>query len=348
MNRRTVVLMACATLLSPCAPAIAQEKPYYEGKTVQLILPFGSGGATDLRARAVVPFLQKYIPGNPHIVVQNMAGAGGAAGMTYFETRSKPDGLTMAMGSAATPLRWIAKANGHNYDLGTMRLVAAFPGSMVLYGKADVARTVDDLVASKNLFSAHTSEFSLLAAETSEMATYLGFPLKRVYGYTASKDMLLAVQRGEAQISATTAVAYASEAQPLVDKGEIVPFFQFGYAVGDGIVGDKRISQIPLVWDYYRQQTGKDPKAHAEWPKVQAIATLRATGQTLFLPHGTPDEIYDIVVKAMKTIAESNDYQETMRRMSRVGDLLLVGKEAQETFDRLKLIPLEIASQLQD
>jgi hypothetical protein len=40
---------------------------FYQGKTITIIHGRAPGGSGDLRVRAVVPFLQKYIPGNPKL-----------------------------------------------------------------------------------------------------------------------------------------------------------------------------------------------------------------------------------------------------------------------------------------
>ena len=55
----------------------AAEAPYYQGKNVTFLINFAAGGPTDIEGRIVARFLARHIPGNPFVVVQNMAGAGG-------------------------------------------------------------------------------------------------------------------------------------------------------------------------------------------------------------------------------------------------------------------------------
>ena len=55
--------------------AFAQE-PFYKGKTIRIIVGFSAGGGFDTYARSVARHIGKQIPGNPTIVVENMAGAG--------------------------------------------------------------------------------------------------------------------------------------------------------------------------------------------------------------------------------------------------------------------------------
>ena len=52
------------------------QSPFYQGKTIRIIHGRNAGGSGDLRVRAMVPFLQKYIPGNPTIIHEFMPGGG--------------------------------------------------------------------------------------------------------------------------------------------------------------------------------------------------------------------------------------------------------------------------------
>src|SRR3989338_6775934 len=49
---------------------------FYRGKTVRIIVGFSAGGGYDAYSRVIGRHLGKYIPGNPAIIVDNMAGAG--------------------------------------------------------------------------------------------------------------------------------------------------------------------------------------------------------------------------------------------------------------------------------
>ena len=66
--------------------------PYYEGKTVRLIVAFAPGGGFDTYSRAIGRHLGKNIPGNPTVIVDNMTGAGGIVQANYMFRQAKPDG----------------------------------------------------------------------------------------------------------------------------------------------------------------------------------------------------------------------------------------------------------------
>jgi tripartite-type tricarboxylate transporter receptor subunit TctC len=54
------------------------QAPFYQGKTITLLVGSGPGGMGDLRAKALASGLNKNIPGNPIIFFQYMPGAEGS------------------------------------------------------------------------------------------------------------------------------------------------------------------------------------------------------------------------------------------------------------------------------
>jgi tripartite-type tricarboxylate transporter receptor subunit TctC len=82
-------LLAIALLLF-AAPVLAAwpEKP------INLIVAYPPGGGTDLVARALQPYLEKYLGGGARIVVVNRSGAGGEVGMAALAAAA-PDGYTI-------------------------------------------------------------------------------------------------------------------------------------------------------------------------------------------------------------------------------------------------------------
>jgi tripartite-type tricarboxylate transporter receptor subunit TctC len=67
----------------------------YPDKPIQLIVPYGAGGSTDLLARAIAQVAPKYFP--QPLVVVNKGGGGGIPGRVDV-ARSKPDGYTLLFG----------------------------------------------------------------------------------------------------------------------------------------------------------------------------------------------------------------------------------------------------------
>ena len=62
---------AAAAFTAPVAALSLKDKK------VTFIVPYKEGGGTDTMARIFQPFLQKYLPGNPTILVLNQPGGAG-------------------------------------------------------------------------------------------------------------------------------------------------------------------------------------------------------------------------------------------------------------------------------
>ena len=91
----------------------------YPEKPINLIVPFGAGGGTDVMARTFTPFVEKYLGGGASIVVINKPGASGLIGYTEV-AKAKPDG----------------------YTIGTFNT----PGGITLYIQGTARYTLDGLV----------------------------------------------------------------------------------------------------------------------------------------------------------------------------------------------------------
>jgi hypothetical protein len=61
------VLVAALISFLVSGEALSQT-PFFQGKTVTIVQGRDPGGTGDMRVRAMMPFLQKHIPGNPTIV----------------------------------------------------------------------------------------------------------------------------------------------------------------------------------------------------------------------------------------------------------------------------------------
>jgi hypothetical protein len=56
-------------------PIFAQA-PFYQGKTIQVVVGSAPGGLYDQWGRLLAKSMGKYIAGNPNMIVQNMPGGG--------------------------------------------------------------------------------------------------------------------------------------------------------------------------------------------------------------------------------------------------------------------------------
>jgi tripartite-type tricarboxylate transporter receptor subunit TctC len=102
----------------PLFPNIVySQAPYYQGKTITMLRGGEPGGSGDMQARALIPFLKKYIPGNPTIIVENVPGAAGMKAVNQVYSTAKPDGLTIAAVGSGLASGAILGLPGARYDI---------------------------------------------------------------------------------------------------------------------------------------------------------------------------------------------------------------------------------------
>jgi tripartite-type tricarboxylate transporter receptor subunit TctC len=106
MLRRLVI----AATVSTAFASLANAQPFPE-RAMTMIVPFAAGGAADTTGRIMADAMSKHL--GQTIVVENVAGAGGATGSLRGKT-AKPDGYTIGLGHMGTH----AASVGSNPKLG--------------------------------------------------------------------------------------------------------------------------------------------------------------------------------------------------------------------------------------
>jgi tripartite-type tricarboxylate transporter receptor subunit TctC len=92
--------LAAAALLLPalCGPAVAQPADsFYKGREMKFVLSANASGGYGAYARILQTYLEKHIPGRPHIVQQSMIGAGGIVAANWLANVAPKDGSVIAM-----------------------------------------------------------------------------------------------------------------------------------------------------------------------------------------------------------------------------------------------------------
>jgi tripartite-type tricarboxylate transporter receptor subunit TctC len=106
-----------AVLFMALAGHTPAQTDFYKGKTITVVQIVGAGGSGDMRRRALFPYLQKYIPGNPTIVSEYMPGAGGRKAANHVYRVARPDGLTIGGMSSSLVTNAILDTGGVQYDM---------------------------------------------------------------------------------------------------------------------------------------------------------------------------------------------------------------------------------------
>jgi tripartite-type tricarboxylate transporter receptor subunit TctC len=134
---------AVGALVFGLATAAAAE---YPERPVNMIIPFGAGGATDISARTIAEPLGKVV-GKP-LIMANVTGAGGATG-SVAAMNAKPDGYTMLFTRVGSHSVNPAMKATLPYTLDDFRYVTVYeinPFACAVAADSDI-NSMDDLVA---------------------------------------------------------------------------------------------------------------------------------------------------------------------------------------------------------
>ncbi|MCK9363400.1 MAG: tripartite tricarboxylate transporter substrate-binding protein [Syntrophales bacterium] len=257
--------------------------PYYQGKTITLIVGFSPGGGYDQLSRILAKYMPKHIPGEPVILVQNMTGAAGMVAANNLYNIAKPDGLTFGIFNRGMPFAQLLKAPGVQFDLRKYAwLGSAAEESATLALRADLPfKTLDDVLKSKEpimIGSAggpadSNTQFVVLLKE------YLKMNVKTI-NYPASSEVMLAIERKEVDgrgASSTSIKRY-------VDRGLVRLWIRGKYA-GEGT------ENLPVDEDLVTDKIGKT---------IMAMRSATdGVGRPYVAPPGTPANVMKILREGM-------------------------------------------------
>lgn len=139
---RVAASLAMAFALAPLA-----AKADYPEKPISIVVGYAAGGGTDILARTVAPYVEKYLGGNAKLVIKNVPGAGGQIGFTQV-ARAAPDGYTIGTFNlpAAAAMTYDRKAE-YTMDSFTYLVNMVEDPSTLVVNKESPIKSVGELVA---------------------------------------------------------------------------------------------------------------------------------------------------------------------------------------------------------
>jgi tripartite-type tricarboxylate transporter receptor subunit TctC len=196
-----------AALVLPEQAWAQNAKPFYDGKTIQLVVASGPGASTDIGARLLGRFLGKHIPGHPGIIVQNMPGAGGLVAANHIYNLAKPDGLTLVAVTRSNYLDQMVGKPEVRFDFRKFSWIGSFnKAPMMIACRSDTPyKSVAAMRAAKTpprFGQSGTGSISYVFANLVSKA--LDLRIKNVLGFGSGREIDLGMERGEADCRATS------------------------------------------------------------------------------------------------------------------------------------------------
>lgn len=283
--------------------------PYYEGKTIEVIIPFPVAGGSDIWIRTITPYLDKRIPGTPKFNFRNIGGGRGIPGMMEFAVKAKPDGLMLLVSSATNYFPVLLGDKAAKYDFRQWKPLLVNPVGGVMYASpAAGIKRVEDLAKAKNLIYGGISAIGL------DLIPLISFELlemdaKGVLGFRGRGEARIAFERGETNIDYQTTPAYNATVVPLIQEGKAIPLMSFGQLDDSGnIVRDPAVPDLPTVPEVYEKIKGKKPSGKF-WETYKVfMPSAFAVQKILWVKADAPAEVLQVFYAAADQLGKDKDF----------------------------------------
>jgi tripartite-type tricarboxylate transporter receptor subunit TctC len=243
-------------------------------------------------ARMVARYLPKYLPGSPTVIVQNMPGANSIIAANHVYNVARPDGLTLGLFNRNLPLGQLVKVEGVRYDMTKFAWIGSTSSeTTILAIRSDLPyRTYTDLQKAEPAViigatgpGANTYDFPLL------LRAFLKLNLRIISGYPSSSDIMLAIERKEAD---GRAGSYSS-IKPFLDRGLVRAVIRARASIPE-------IARLPADEDLA-------PDARAK-----AVMALRSTPEVIGRPFvtspGTPADIVNALREGFVKVTQDREF----------------------------------------
>jgi tripartite-type tricarboxylate transporter receptor subunit TctC len=306
-----IAILVSIFFLLVAVPAVHGQAPFYQGKTISIIVGTKAGDVYDLYPRMLSPYLTKYIPGNPNIIIQNVPGAASLIAANQVYNVAKPDGLTIGAIYPALYFEQLIKRPEVKFDWNRFGWIGStVTSNHLMYMRADTPyKAIDDVRKSSTAPKCGATGVTSTGYYMPKlMEETLGTKFDIVSGYVSGQDIDLAVERGELQCRAFTITAYFAR-EPFISwrKRNFV-----NVLIQTGNKRDSRIKETPTIYelmDKYKTSDGARSLA-------KIILASGDFGRPLVFPPGVPAdrlktlrEAFNKAVKDPALLAEAEKKQ---------------------------------------
>ena len=317
-------------LLSFACPVFSQA-PYYQGKTLTIINGNAAGGAGDMRVRAMLPYLRKYIPGEPTVTREFIVGGGGRKLANHMYRAARPDGLAIGFTPGSVITSAVMGETGVDYDIAKFIYLgtAETTFNYVFHTrKAAGINSLDKLRATPGLRVGAQSVGHTVYVIGRMFAYTLRLKEPRfVVGYSGP-EVDIALMGGEVDARASNADTILQRTPEYLEKN----LMDFHTIINIPKANKHaRFAHVPEVDTLVKSEN--DRKV------VELYRTLRLVGSPFVLAPGTPPERVQMLRAAFNKAFNDPDFHKGYRKL--VGDAPspLAAEEVQRAIEGLPREP---------
>ena len=320
----TLIVLGAALTLPSFGPSPARAAaPFYEGETLIVVQGRSAGGLGDFRVRAAIPYLKKYLPGNPNVVSLYVPGAGGVRAANLMAKSFKHDGLMIANIGTSIFVRVASKDPVVQYRLSDFTYLGA-PSVGGPYALLIHRLGIDSLAKLKAHNKLRFAERSVghTMYNVGRIMAYV-LELKDpqwVVGYE-SPEVDIAVERGEADGRTEVLYDLAQNKPNWRQDGFTVPALLKNIK-GRGAEAVAGFPKTETVNDYADSQLRKDV--------LRFYYNSRPGSSVYFTQKGIPEEAHAALRQAFRRVWSDPQFGKDYQRMTAEPLESLTGEEIEK------------------
>jgi tripartite-type tricarboxylate transporter receptor subunit TctC len=292
-------------------PAAAQEDTFFKGKEITLSMGFGPGGGYDTYGRLFARHFGRFVPGNPNVVPKNVPGAGSMKLANEIYNVAKKDGTELGLFAASTALEPLFGTAEAKYETTKYTWIGNMASDISGCGvwKHTGLKSWDGMKTRETSFGA-TGPAAITSIHPRVMGALLGVKTKVILGYQGTREVNLAMQRGE--VDGTCGMYMSSisaQYQKDVDAGDLIILMTFG---------KERTQEFPKVPSITELLKNDDDKKLAD-----LIFGSDAIGRPIAAPPGVPAaraatlrKAFDAMMKDAAFLADAKKINVAITNMS--------------------------------
>jgi tripartite-type tricarboxylate transporter receptor subunit TctC len=281
---------------------------YFTDQTIKMITGTSPGGGYDTMLRIFGKIAPKHFPTVKRFVVQNIPGAGQLRGLQEV-LKSDPNGFTVG----PTHQRWFIQqaiyGNVEGLDFDGLEIVGSptfRPNPSMFCAERSVAASWQEVLDKGiTLTTGQTAPGNSPGAEFVEL---IGGPIKNVYGYGGSAEVLAAFDRGEIDAVWACGPELAGRLFPeWIEQGRLAPLFWWEMQHSDEWMAKLGSSnaEVPHIFDIGGVEWSDiNKQALSSWINIATIS------RTFLLPAGTDPNVAEYWRAKFKATVEDPEFIE--------------------------------------
>ena len=320
-----------ATSVPPTPTSSERDfEEHFRNKTIEVTVPYAPGGGYDTFARLFARYAGANFPGEPRFVVRNLAGAGGERGLVKILREGSREGFSTIIIHPRFFKRELLGDDVPEFDLETTILVGtptAVEGQasstwMMRERFGDYPMTWEGAAAfAADRGSPLTRGGNAVGDGGTVASTFIeaiGGPVKMVYGYGGSSEVMAAFDRGETDLGPCGRANTTALFPEWVVDDRCVPLWR---------VGPQDPNEDPEYVDWVTNVQGEEIPPHlfdiidaseGERKVYDLIETVNdQLSRTYALPAGVPEDIVAVWRAAFKATIDDPEFVQAAELLGR-------------------------------